>query len=101
MEDNQFWTVWNHNGRVSMAQHDAYEIAKHDAERLAHQSPGETFFILEAVASRCFNSMQRINLRPHHQRTTMTDRELHKRMCAAINDDPLIMSLLYDLNLLP
>ena len=64
MEDNQFWTVWNHNGRVSMAQHDTEHGATQNAEHWAKQYPGETFFVLEAVASRCVNSMQRINLRP-------------------------------------
>jgi len=65
MSDNQFWSVWNHNGRVSMSQYDTEHVAIELAERLAKQNPGELFFVLEAVASRCVNSMQRINLRPH------------------------------------
>ena len=64
MSDNQFWTVWNPNGRVSMNQYDTEHVATQKAEQWAGQYPGETFFVLEAVASRCFNSMQRINLRP-------------------------------------
>jgi len=64
MEDKQFWTVWNHNGRVSMDRYDTEYGAIQNAERLAQHYPGETFFVLEAVASRCVNSMQRINLRP-------------------------------------
>lgn len=31
----------------------------------------------------------------------MTNEGQHKRMCAAINAEPLIQSLLYDLNILP
>jgi len=65
MSDNQFWTVWNPNGRVPMTHYDTEYGATKDAERLAQHYPCETFFVLESVASRCVNSMQRINLRPH------------------------------------
>ena len=64
MSKNQFWTVWNPNGIVSMPQHETKCGATQEAEHWAKQYPGETFFVLESVASRCVNSMQRINLRP-------------------------------------
>jgi len=64
MEDKQFWTVWNPNGRVPMVQHETERSATQEAERLAKQCQGEAFFVLEAVSSRCVNSMHRVNLRP-------------------------------------
>ena len=65
MSDNQFWTVWNPNGRVPMNQYATEHSATHTAGQWAEQYPGEIFFVLEAVAARRVNSMQRINLRPH------------------------------------
>ena len=59
----QFWMVWNLNGRTPMFQHLSENAATCEAERLAVVNPGLTFVVLEAIAARKSDTMQRADLR--------------------------------------
>jgi len=47
-----FWLVWNPGRRIPRFQHDSYNSARQEADRLAGQCPGEHFYVLCPVA-RC------------------------------------------------
>lgn len=59
----QFWMVWCPNRSAPTYRHDTEAAAETEAERLARANPGEHFIVLEAVALRCVDSMQRVDLR--------------------------------------
>ncbi len=46
---NKFWMVYNPQGRAPTYQHEEYQPAKAEAERLASLNAGSQFFVLEAV----------------------------------------------------
>lgn len=45
-----FWLVWRSNGGPPTVRHASYDKAQAEAERLAAACPGETFYVLEAMA---------------------------------------------------
>ena len=59
----QFWMVWNPNRKQPTYRHETEAAAVIEAERLARLNPSEDFFVLEAIALRCVDNMQRVNLR--------------------------------------
>jgi hypothetical protein len=63
MTGTSFWLVWNESGYPPRYRHDTEDGAVREAERLARTNPGQSFYVLEAVAIRIVDSMQRINLR--------------------------------------
>jgi hypothetical protein len=60
---NQFWMVWCPSRNPPVYKHESENNAIHEAERLAKANPGEQFFVLEAVALRVVDNMQRVDLR--------------------------------------
>lgn len=44
-----FYTVWNPDGSVPVAQHPSFESAFREAQRLGHTHRGVNFYILKAV----------------------------------------------------
>lgn len=59
----QFWMVWSPTGNPPRVKHDSEGRATVEAERLARANPGDTFIVLEAIAARVVENMQRIDLR--------------------------------------
>lgn len=59
-----FWVVWNPNGCKPVCKHDSEDSATRESERLAQQHPGQMFFVLQAIALRTVDSMQRVTLVP-------------------------------------
>lgn len=60
----QFWMVWCLGGQGAPTfRHESESRATCEAERLASLSPGSTFVVLEAVAARKSDTMQRVDLR--------------------------------------
>lgn len=59
----QFWMVWNPCGNQPRVRHDSERAAVTEAERLARLNPGEHFIVLEAVALRVVDNMQKVDLR--------------------------------------
>lgn len=47
-----FWLVWNPMGRIPRFQHETYQSARAEADRLARSCPGQHFYILCPVG-RC------------------------------------------------
>ena len=45
----QYWMVHNPARHAPVAMHRSYDSALHEAQRLARENCGETFFVLEAV----------------------------------------------------
>ena len=58
MNFNQFWLVWNPNGRSPVMQHLTAESAETEAKRLARMSPGQLFFVLAPTFSAIKNDIQ-------------------------------------------
>lgn len=46
-----FWMVWRHNGNTPTYQHQDKASAVLEAQRLAKNNPGETFFVLKTTAA--------------------------------------------------
>lgn len=63
MSGTRFWLVWNESGYPPRYRHDTEESAVREAERLARVNPGQNFYVLEAVALRVVDAMQRVDLR--------------------------------------
>lgn len=61
-----FWVVWNPDQNAPRYRHASEVAAIGEAERLARMNPGQRFFVLEAIALRSVDSMQRVNLREPH-----------------------------------
>jgi hypothetical protein len=49
MQIDKFWMVYSPQGRAPTYQHGTPNDAKKEAERLAALSPGQQFFVLEAI----------------------------------------------------
>jgi hypothetical protein len=47
---DKFWWVWREHGGIPTVRHASRGQAEHEAQRLARQCPGESFFILEAIS---------------------------------------------------
>jgi hypothetical protein len=45
----EFWMVWRFNGQGPTHQHEYFDDAKKEAERLAANSPGVKFVVLRSV----------------------------------------------------
>ena len=45
-----FWLVWNRRGRSPVYEHESYESARREAERLAKANPGNAFYVLAPAA---------------------------------------------------
>lgn len=58
-----FWLVWNPDGKNPMYQHRSEQGAVTEAERLARQSPGTTFVVLESACARRVDDMLKIEMR--------------------------------------
>lgn len=43
-----FFIVWNPEGRNPQFRHESFSAATREAERLAMQSPGQNFFVMQA-----------------------------------------------------
>lgn len=56
MHTNKFWMVLG-TGTPTYRHHSA-DSARNEAERLARQFPGETFVVLESIASVCKSDVQ-------------------------------------------
>jgi hypothetical protein len=48
---NEFWMVWNEGNKAPTVKHNTEQMARDEAERLAHLNPGSVFHVLEAVDS--------------------------------------------------
>lgn len=59
-----FWLVWNPDGGPPTHRHDTEDSAEAEAERLARAHPGARFFVMQAVALRTMDAMQRVRLCP-------------------------------------
>lgn len=46
-----FWLIWNEKGRVPTYKHATMASARAEAERLSRLQPGDTFHVLQCVAS--------------------------------------------------
>jgi hypothetical protein len=58
--ENAFWLIWSPTGlRPPKYRHGSPESAVREAERLAHQHPGQEFVVLEPIAARCVDNMVR------------------------------------------
>lgn len=67
MDTNQgtFWIVWSPQGaRPPQYRHETLGVAIAEAERLAKLRPGDLFVVMEAVAARSVDAMQRITFSP-------------------------------------
>lgn len=60
---DHFWFVWNKDRQLPRHMHVTEKSAIDEAERLARNSRGETFFVLESVCARKVDDMHRIDLR--------------------------------------
>lgn len=49
----EFWMVWNPAGRAPTFRHTTQAFAQAEAERLAKEHPGQSFFVLHAVSRSC------------------------------------------------
>lgn len=58
---NKFWMVWNPNRYAPTVKHETARLARIEAERLARHNPCERFYVLEAIALRYVDNMQRID----------------------------------------
>lgn len=45
----RFWMVWNPHGRAPTYKHFSRADAEKEAERLAHNNPSQSFYVLKAV----------------------------------------------------
>ena len=45
----KFWMVWNEGNRAPTVKHQSEQMARDEAERLAHCNPGSTFHVLEQI----------------------------------------------------
>ncbi|SDI64940.1 hypothetical protein SAMN04487926_12138 [Paraburkholderia steynii] len=62
---SSFWIVWSPQGVTPpQYRHETLGVAIAEAERLAKLRPGDEFIVLEAVAARCVDGMQRITFSP-------------------------------------
>lgn len=61
-EGKAFWVVWSPESGPPTLQHDSFDSAAEEAERLARRFPGHTFIVLQAIEARKFDAMQRIQL---------------------------------------
>lgn len=50
MAEDGFYTVWNPKTGYTMRRHAAYELAKNQAEQLAHAHPGDRFYVFSALS---------------------------------------------------
>lgn len=48
MSTESFYLVWNPSGRNPSYEHRTFDLAKNEAERLAFENPGSTFYVLKA-----------------------------------------------------
>ena len=48
---NTFWLIWNEKGRVPTYKHATMASARAEAERLSRLQPGDTFHVLQCMAS--------------------------------------------------
>ena len=62
MQEAVFWMVWRKDGNAPTHQHSSLGLAQKEAERLARQNPGATFYVLAAKESRCVDNMRRVEL---------------------------------------
>jgi hypothetical protein len=46
----KFWMLWNPQGRAPTFKHETLEDARKQAEKLARNNNGETFYVLEAIS---------------------------------------------------
>lgn len=67
MREDAFWLVWNPQGRNPTRQHEYYQQAVSEAERLARNNPGETFIVMESVCARVVDSMKKIDMTPNNR----------------------------------
>lgn len=44
---NKFYVVWNPSRQSPVMQHDTFEAAAGEAQRLAFKKPGELFYVLQ------------------------------------------------------
>lgn len=45
-----FWLVWRRFGRSPVFEHESYQSARAEAERLSRANPGQAFYVLAPVA---------------------------------------------------
>lgn len=45
-----FWVVWNPEGNVPFVRHQSRDIAQGEAERLARNNPGQSFYVLASLS---------------------------------------------------
>lgn len=50
MSDDTFFMAWNPSRSAPNYKHSSYQEAKREAERLSRNTPGEKFFVLQAVS---------------------------------------------------
>jgi hypothetical protein len=62
-----FFLVWNPKRSAPTYQHASYESALRESERLARMSPGQDFFILQAVSRTKKQDVETIRLEPVQQ----------------------------------
>jgi hypothetical protein len=48
---SEFWMIWNEHRSAPTVKHRSDFIARQEAERLARQSPGESFHVLRLVGT--------------------------------------------------
>lgn len=46
-----FWFVWNETGSVPTFKHPTPESARREAEKLARMTPGQSFHVLQVIAT--------------------------------------------------
>lgn len=60
-EQRPFWAIWNPDGNLPMQRLFDKAYAMREAERLARKQQGQTFVVMQAVASRCVEGMRRVD----------------------------------------
>jgi hypothetical protein len=62
-----FYLIWNPKRSAPTYMHSSYESALRESERLARMSPGQDFFILQAVSRTKKQDVETIRLEPVQQ----------------------------------
>lgn len=58
----QFFMVWNPERNAPTFRHPTRWSAVNEAERLARENQGQSFYVLAATDLRCVDNMQRVDL---------------------------------------